>query len=123
MVVCEGASFPERLLKQAFEMAQNMKTELIILNIFLQTMNAQDSKYAQKWREKFCLKAKEGLKPWKEKYPDVQVSQVVKFGEPLRVLEEFLMENKGIKYILTLKEVSVKEALAVKPYWAKSFKH
>ncbi|AEH44204.1 hypothetical protein Thein_0320 [Thermodesulfatator indicus DSM 15286] len=123
LVVCEGANFPERLMRQAFDMAKNMNTELIVLNIFMQTMHAKDSEHTQKWRDKFRLRAKEGLEFWKEKYPEVQVAQVVKFGEPIQVLEEFLMQNKGIKYIFTLKEVSAKHALEARPFWVKSFKH
>ncbi|WP_022853694.1 adenine nucleotide alpha hydrolase family protein [Thermodesulfatator atlanticus] len=112
LAVCEGANFSERLMTQAFDLAEKMQTELYVLNIFVQTTHAKDTEHRRKWREKFQKRAAQGLSPWKERYPNVKVTQVVEFGEPEKVLKNFLSQHRGVKYILTLKEVFAEEKLA-----------
>ncbi len=113
LVVCEGEELPDRLMKQGIELAEKMDLELIVLNIFMQTVDSAPSLQRKKWREELVERAEKGLKKWKDNHPHIKIDQIVEFGDPLNILQDVLLKTQGVRYILSLKDLfRDKEALS-----------
>ncbi len=112
LVVCEGAQVPPRLMQQGLELAEKMRLELVVLNIFPHTTDTQPSEGREKWRAEFRKRATKALSPWRKSHGQVKISQIVEFGAPAQAIQRTLQHTRGVRYILSLKELHAEEALA-----------
>ncbi len=123
LIVCEGAHIPERLMQQGIELAEKMGLELVVLNIFTHTMTATASKEREKWRAQLKKKAAKSLTPWRKKHPKLRFQHQVVFGVPGEVIKQILPQIKGVRYILSLKEIHLEESIALESQMVHSWRH
>ncbi len=112
LVVCEGAQIPSRLMKQGLELAEKMRLELVVLNIFPHTTATRPSEGREKWRAEFRKRAAQALSPWRKSHRKVKITQIIEFGDPAQAIQRTLQHTRGVRYILSLKELHAEEALA-----------
>lgn len=121
LVVCEGAQLPEKLMRQGLELAEKMDLEMIVLNIFPHTMHARPSSGREKWRAEFRRRAEKALKGWRNGNSKVKITQMVEFGDPAEAIQHVLTKVKGVRYILSLKELTHAEEALTKAQVAHSY--